>query len=284
MTNKLVEVLTTPNDPNVATSDENLSIGQMYQQTSLPSLARSIFDFSSMNGPTAALFAVDKDALGDMQLLRTEVIVENSTPIASSITSEAVEDLRSQYGEEYAGKIVGKLLRGLANDAENASLITFLTANSLAAATLTRSAPANSETSFFELNQAVNELVLKSNTKSLRTFEAYAVVPYAIMASVMGLSKYFDGDARKNRGLFVAKIGNVSYFLHPDAAATTVFVGLMGDSGEGAATFASYTDDIIESVNPDSGVLTYNIFNRYALALSPLHVTGNEMMHSFTIV
>jgi hypothetical protein len=54
--NPLVENTDGPEAPNVASTDSNITVGQMFQQTSLPSLGRSIFEVIPTQGPTSGFF------------------------------------------------------------------------------------------------------------------------------------------------------------------------------------------------------------------------------------
>ena len=388
-TEKLVEDLATPASPNVATTDENLSVDTMFQQVSMPSLGRQIFSVLPIHGPTAALFnirnqnniiavaqvytitptavdstvytltidgiaysytsgigatvaqitaglaleinvtqtngivpvtAVDNttnitltaDVAGvaftatdtgagtlvivptqpnvvansgnDFELVRADVTVKNSASIATGITQEVVHDLRSQFGKETAG-VIGKLLRGLANDAENTDTIAFLEANALAGTTLLLSNSANAETNLFEITQRVHELVLAINSNHLRSYEAFAVVPYVALGGIMGLSKYVGGDNKSERGLFIAKVGQTKFYLNPDATATNAYVGLKDTTNpsKSSAVFSPYVSNIIDAIDSNTGNSTYHIFNRYAITASPLHVAGEEMLHKFAI-
>ena len=73
--NPLVEDTTGAASPNVATTDQNLTVGQMFQQTSLPSLGRSIFEVMPITGPTAGLFNLRKKAgTTNFELIRKNVL------------------------------------------------------------------------------------------------------------------------------------------------------------------------------------------------------------------
>jgi len=282
---KVLENLATPAVQSVATTDENLSVDSMFQQSRMPSLGRQIFSVVPMHGPTAALFNLKKKPLtNDIELLRTNVAVYPENSILTGLTQEVVQDLKSQYGKE-ANNIIGKLLRGLANDDENIKTQAFLSTHSLAGANLVLSNRANAELNLFEITQRVQELVLQSNIHGLRTYEAYAVLPYSVMGGIMALSKYAGGD-EKERGLFIASIGQTKFYVNPDPLATIAYVGLKStdNSSKSSAVFSPYQSTIVEAVRPNSGDIAYNIFNRYAITASPLHVLGEEMMHSFAIV
>ena len=284
--NTLVENTTTPNAPEIATTDENLSADVMFQQSELPSLGKQIFSVVPMNGPTAALFNIrKKDATTNFELVRNEVAVFPSESISTGLTQEVVQDIKSQFGKE-APMVVGKLLRGLANDQENTRTLEFLEANCKAESDLNLTDSLNAETNLFEITQRVHELILKANSLNLRTYEAFVVLPYTAVAAIMSLSAYAGGEEEDERGLFIAQIGQTKFFTNPDATSTTAYVGLLDkrNPSRSAAVFSPYVSNIVEATNPDTGELTYHIFNRFAITASPLHVTGNEMMFKFDVV
>jgi hypothetical protein len=270
---------------NAIATDENLSVDAMYQQTALPSLGRQIFSVIPMNGPTAALFNIRKqDGANDFELVRNEVQVFSSSPISTGLTQEVVQDIRSQYGKE-ANQIIGTLLRGLANEQENTSTLTFLDAQCKAETALTLTDATNAETNAFQISQKVHELVLKANSKNMRSYESFAVLPYSAAAAFAALNSYVGGLDKDERGLFIAEVGNTKYFMNPDATSTTAYVGIKDTTNpsKSSAVFSPYATQVVESQNPDSGALVYNIFNRYAITASPLHVTNNEMLFKFEI-
>jgi len=296
---KIVENTVGPADINIATTDENLTVEQMFQQVKLPSLGREIFSVQQMHGPTAALFNVRNRVAqpgnpvtltnaNDFQLFRSEVACYPSVAISTGVTQEMIQDLRAQYGLE-ANKIIGSLLRGLANEAENAHTLAFLTSNSLVGPSLTLSPAvrANAELTLFTVTKRVQELVLKINSIGLRTFEAFAVLPAQELAGVMSLANYAQGEVRENNSsLFVAKIGKTKFYLNPDPLSTTAYVGLLDplNMSKSSGVFSPYEETVVNGVNPDTGAEHYHIYNRYAITASPLHIPGEEMFHQFNIV
>ena len=283
----LNEDLDTPASPDVATTDENLSVPRMFQQTTVPSLGRQIFSVVPINGPTGALFNIrKKDDNTGFELLRNEVEVYNSKSISTGITNEVIQDLRSQYGKE-AEFVIGQLLRGLANDAENVHTLAFLDNNSVATDDLMLSDSLNAESNLFEITQKVHELILKMNNETLRTYEAFAVIPATSLAGVMALSNYVGAANDSNeRGLFISQIGQTKFYLNPEPTSTTAYVGLRDTTNpsKSSAVFSPYTSDVVVAADPDTGEQNYHIFNRYAITLSPLSTTDNEMLYKFDII
>lgn len=285
--NTLVEDTTGANAPEIATTDENLSVDAMYQQAALPSLGRQIFSVVPMNGPTAALFNLRKKAgTTDVELVRAEVEVEPSTSIHTGISLEAIQDLRAQYGKE-VNTVVGTLLRGLSNDQENTATLAFLDAESKSEAALTLTSAGNAENNLFEITQKVHELVLKANSKNMRTYEAFCVLPFSAGAAIAALSNYVAGKEgeKEERGLFLAQVGQTKFFMNPDATSDMAYVGLKDSSNpsKSSAVFSPYRSTIVEAVNPDTGANTYHIYNRFAVTASPLHEASNEMLFKFQI-
>lgn len=286
--NLVVEDTSTPNAPEIATTDENLSVDAMYQQGALPSLGRQIFSVIPMHGPTAALFNIKNDAVNNkFELVRNEVEVYPSDSIKTSITQEVVQDIRSQYGKESI-EIIGKLLRGLSNNQENDRTLEFLDANCLDTTDLQLTDSLNAETNLFEITQRVNELVLKANSLNPRTYEAFCVLPYMPGASIATLSNYVGGaeGAKEERGLFLAQVGQIKFYMNPDAESTKAYVGLKDtfNPSKSAAVFSPYQSQVVEALDPDNGESVYFIFNRFAITASPLHETDNEMLFMFDIL
>jgi len=282
----LVEDLSTPNDPNIATTDENLTVDQMFQQTILPSVGRQIFSILPINGPTGALFNLRKKAASnDFELVRRDVEVYPSESIKTGVTKEAIQDIIAQYGRN-AYDIIGTMLRGLANEQENTRTLAFLEANAKAGDFLQLSGPNNAELNLFEITQRVHEYVLAMNNQTLRTYEAFAVVPAKPLAGVMALHAYAGGEHKEERGLYIAHIGQTKFYLNPDANSTTAYVGLKDsiNPSKSSGVFSPYQSQVVEATDPDTGENTFFIFNRFAISASPLHVTDNEMFYKFEVL
>lgn len=222
--------------------------------------------------------------VNEFELLRNEVGVYPSSAIKTALTQEAVEDLKSQHNKE-ANIIIGNLLRGLANDAENVKTLAFLAAQAKASSTLALTTSSNAETNLFEITHKVSELVLEMNKLNLRTYEACVVLPYKVAASIMALSQYAGGEDENTRGLFIAQINQTKFFTNPDSTSLTAYVILKDSANpsKSSAIFSPYVAEIIEANDPNSGSISYHIYNRYAITASPLHITDNEMIYSFAI-
>ncbi|WXB47952.1 hypothetical protein WCWAEYFT_CDS0250 [Vibrio phage VB_VaC_TDDLMA] len=285
----LNEDTTGPAAPEIATTDENLSLDKIFQQTDLPSLGRQIFSVLPMTGPTAAIFNIktDKTNPSDKKavLLRNEVEVYPSESISTGITQEVVQDIRAQYGM-FADQIIGKLLRGLANDQENTRTLEFLDAQSLAVQDLQLSDSLNAEVNLFEVTQKVHESVLKMNNKNFRTYEAFAVIPATALGGILGLTQYAGGEEDDRDNLLVTVIGKTKFYLNPDPTSTTAYVGLKDtrNPSRSSAVFSPYMSNIVEATDPDNGNINYHLYNRFAITASPLHETDNEMLYKFNIL
>jgi hypothetical protein len=289
LNSQIVEDTTGPAAPEIATTDENLiGANEMFQQTALPSLGRQIFSVIPVNGPTGAIFNVkQKSGLNDLELVRAEVEVYPSESISTGITQEAIQDIKARFGRK-ARNIIGTLLRGLANEQENTRTLEFLEANSLAESNLNLSDSINAESNLFEITQKVNELVLRANSKNMRTYEAYCVLPYQAGAAISALSSYVapKEGKKEERGLFLAQVGQTKFFMNPDATSTKAYVGLTDSSNpsKSAAVFSPYIETIQESTNPDTGEVNMFVFNRFAITASPLNEASNEMMFKFDVI
>jgi len=282
---KILEDTTGAAVDNIATTDQDLSVGQMYQQKALPSLGREIFSVVQMEGPTAALFNIKKDSLTNkFVLLRNEAEVFPSESINTGLTREVIQDIKSQYGTE-AKNVIGTLLRGLSNEQENTKTLEFLESNCLAEAGINLETSTNKvEANYMNLIQKIQELISRANSKNQRTFEAFAVVPYKCASGVQTLSKYLGGDVDSS-GLYIGNHGKTKFYLNPDSTSETVYVGLKDENNmsKSSAVFAPFADDIVEAQDPDTGEVNFFIFNRFSITASPLHEVDNEMLFKFSI-
>jgi hypothetical protein len=283
----LNEDLDSAESPKVATTDENLTLGQMFHQVDMPSLPRQIFSTVPIFGPTGGLFNLRKksglDSAGNIvfELVRNDVEVYNSNSISTGLTQEVVQDIKSHFGSE-TNLVLGKLLRDLANADENTKALAFLESESVSTTGISLSG--NAEENLFNVTQKVHELILKINSETMRSYRAFAVIPYKPLGGIMGLSKYAGGGIDSERGLFIAEFGQTKFYLNPDATSTTAYVGIRDfNPSTSSVVFSPYTSDVIEAVNPDDGEMSFHLFNRYAITASPLHVAGNEMLYKFDI-
>jgi hypothetical protein len=284
--NLMVEDTTGPEAPNIASTDSNLTVQEMFQQTSLPSLGRLIFSVVPAQGPTSGIFNVRKKAgTNNFELVRRDVDVFPSESIKTGLTKEVIHDMRAQFGLA-ANDIIGTLLRGLANEQENDRTLAFLESTSKAESDLNLTNSLNAELNTFEIGQRVHELILRANTINTRTYDSFCVLPYTFAASFAALNTYVGGMDKDESGLFISEIGNTRFFLNPDATSTKAYVGLLDrrNMSKSAAVFTPYMETVVEAQDPDSGEPTYFIFNRFSIAASPLHVTGNEMLFKFNII
>lgn len=284
--NQLLEDTTLPNAGNIETTDQNLSIDSMFQQIGTQSLARQISSVVEMTGPTAGIFnIVKKDGENSFKIIRKDVECFPSKLIKTGLTREVVQDSFSQFGKE-TEKVVGNLLRGLANQYENEKLFEVLDAECKDYEDLTFSQLNNAEMNFFEITQKVHEIVLKMNTKNQRTYEAFAVIPYLVLAGIMGIKNLTKNNEKEERGLFITEIGKTKFFLNPDVNNLNIYVGLKDsdDVTKSSLIFGKYQSNIIDAVDPESAETQYFLANRFAITSSALHLLDDEMLYKFKAV
>ena len=278
---------------NIACTDENLSINGLYQQAKLPSLGRIIFTVSDIHGPTGAIFNVRTKADGSgIEIVRNEVEVYESPAKRTTITTESLQDIVRQYGEDGL-KMVAKYLRGVANEEENQRTIQFLKDNAVSAGTLTLTDPRIPDACWREISMKVQDCVLQMNSKNRRTYKAFVVMPYRFGAAMMSLfADMKNSDYADIENLFIGSSGLTDWFVNPDNTDSNIYVGLMDKEGfgKGCAVFSPYTDEIVKahgSMKDNPLYFTeqtaYFIFNRYAITISPLHTPDNPMIMYFTV-
>lgn len=272
--------------PTIATTDENLSINPIYQQLRLPSLGRQIFTVSDVHGPTGAIFNI-VSANGGISFIRNEVEVYDypANPPKSRITVEALQDIKTQYGENGLG-LVAKYLKGLANDDENQKTIAFLNNKSVSTTSLTLTEPTKPDTVWTELSYKIQNCVLEMNSKHIRSYSAYVVLPYKLGASIMSVFAGLDNpELADASSLFVGRSGLTEWYINPDNTDNNVYVGLVDREGlgRGCAVFSPYVNEIRSTKEYDTGDVVCFIWNRYAITESPLHTASEPMMMKFTV-
>lgn len=290
--------LETSASPNVATIDSKFPLNDVFQQNDLPSLGRSIFTAVKPNGPFAGIFSLTDshhttDNAGNFNDARPRLILKRSNlecfpskPISTELTVEAVKDLEAMYGRETAYKYITKMLRGLCNNYENDKTIEFLEQNAIETDKLELNDNRNCETMMFEITQRVQELSLKMNSLTKRTFSSYAVIPYKYAASIMTSFAYTTGTNTTNVDeLVVADFALMKYFVNPDSTSDTVYVGLRSPDEPfcSSAFFGDYGSQLQTIKDPDTGNDIITIYNRFGLAMNPLHCEHNPMLYKFKI-
>ena len=281
---------TNPNYPgsrNVADADQNLSLEDMFIQLKLPSLPRQIFSEVDITGATGGTFAIrQKNNTNDFEVVRRNFNLEPSEPIHTGLTVEVMQDIEAMFGRN--GKAIAcDMLRSLANDNENKKCLDFLKANAVDNGEIEYTYGKDSEKRYFQLAQKVHECVLEANSKNIRTFSSWCVLPAIDAASISSVTEYVGGvDMTAHHSLYLCKIGLVKYYLNPDINDTNVYVGLKDDRlpGRSSAYFGNFKSDILKVVNQDSGQHEYYIYNRFGMSLSPLHESDNPMLFKFKII
>ena len=285
--------LNTSNAPNLATTDSKFPLNNVFQQTDLPSLGRSIFVTVKPNGPLAGIFTLtdshfttDKYDRNKQKLIlkRSNLTSFPSKPIMTELTVEAIHDLEAMYGEDTARTYIAKMLRGLCNHYENEKTLEFLENNAIETPSISISDSANAETMMFEITLRVQQLALKMNSKRKRTFNAYAVIPYKYVASIMTTFAYNTAKNTSNtESLLVADFGLMKYYLNPDYDSDTAYVGLRSaeDPFCSSAFFGDYGSQLQTIKDPDTANDVIVVYNRFGLTMNAIHSENNPLLYKF---
>lgn len=278
------EDLTTPANPNIATTDQNLSVDAIFQQTNIQSLVKQISAIATLSGPSGGIFNIIKEN-GNFKVIRRDVEVFPSELKNTKVTREVIQDIKAQFGKD-ADIIIGTLFRGISNEMENDKLLDVLTTYCKDYGDLQLSDSLNAELNLFEITQRVHEIILQMNSKYQRTYEAFAIVPYKALGGIMGLSQYAGAVKKEERGLFITQIGSTRFYLNPFVNDTNVYVGLndKDEFGKSSLVFSPYQNSILETIDSETGEEVYFLCNRFAITPSPLHRTDEEMLYKFKVL
>lgn len=279
----------THND-NIGTADFNFNqLVKAFEELPTLSLVREIAAVVPMKMSTGQIVNIRRQGTtNSFETVVANLTINTATanPIQTGISVEVIQDLQNQYGlDGYA--IAANLLKGITDQAENTAFLTFLDANSLATPVLTLSDANSAEPSLFELTQRVQELVIKMNTPSFRTFDAFVILPYKNAASISALSSYVREKELTEERLVVNRIGKTKYYVNPDVTATTAYVGLSdhGKKSLGASSviMGTFPQEVLRSGVQGTFQQNVGLLNRYATAVNPLSTSGVEMLMSFVI-
>lgn len=273
--------------PNIETTDENLSLPEIYMKMRFPSVGKEIFTNAPVHGPTGAIFAIRGKASKDgYELLRSEVeVFPDMLEKKVEISKEVVEDLQSMFGLDGL-KLLAAYLAGFAKEEENDKTLAFLEANCVSRPNLTLSEPQNPETTWKEISYKAHQLVLEANMTGKMTYNAFVLLPYKYAASIMAdFADLHNSSFANIDKAFVGNSGNLKFFINPNPEADTAYVGLthLFDTGKSCATFSEYFNEIREALDPKSGRIKYFIYSKFALTKNPLHTTTTPLMFKFKI-
>jgi len=279
----------THND-NIGTADFSFnSLVKAFEELPTLSLVREIAAVVPMKYSTGQIVNIRRQgATNSFETVVANLTINTATsnPIQTGISVEVIQDLQNQYGLD-GYKIAANLLKGITDQAENTAFLTFLDANSLATPVLTLTGAWSAETSLFEITQRVQELVIKMNTPSFRTFDAFVILPYKNAASISALSSYVREKELTEERLVVNRIGKTKYYVNPDVTATKGFVGLSDHDknslGASSVIMGTFPQEVLRSGVQGTFQQNVGLLNRYATAVNPLSTAGVEMLMSFEI-
>ena len=279
----------THND-NIGTADFSFNtLVKVFEELPTLSLVREIAAVVPMKYSTGQIVNIRRQgATNSFETVVAELTVNTATsdPIQTGISVEVIQDLQNQYGLD-GYKIAANLLKGITDADENTAFLTFLDANSLATPVLTLTGAGSAETSLFEITQRVQELVIKMNTPSFRTFDAFVILPYKNAASISALSSYVREKELTEERLVVNRIGKTKYYVNPDVTATKGFVGLSDHDknslGASSVIMGTFPQEVLRSGVQGTFQQNVGLLNRYATAVNPLSTAGVEMLMSFEI-
>ena len=277
---------------NIGTADFSFNtLVKAFEELPTLSLVREIAAVVPMKMSTGQIVNIRRQgATNSFETVIANLTINTATanPIQTGISVEVIQDLQNQYGLD-GYKIAANLLKGITDQAENTAFLTFLDAQSLATPVLTLSDANSAEVSLFEITQRVQELVIKMNTPSFRTFDGFVILPYKNAASISALGPFVRGSELKEREerLLVGRIGKTKYYVNPDVTATKAFVGLSDHDkkslGASSVIMGTFPQEVLRSSVQGTFQQNVGLLNRYATAVNPLSTAGVEMLMSFEI-
>lgn len=263
---------------DIAQTDE--IINAIIETKQYESLAYQICQVAPIHGPTGGTFALVYES-DKWQLKRGEVVVEEDPMINTGFTKEAMQDLYTQFGKS-ATQFLARAFGGLSNMNENKRLLKQMAVFADSSANLKLSSSGNAETSLYQIQKKVAEIVIQINASSFKSLDTFVVLPAAQAAYVMALSDRMTNN-KVAKGLYLGSNGRTNYYLNPDPSVTDIFVGVYSNTpGLSSMIMSPYFHTIRVATNPETGNETIFNFNRYAITESALS-QSQKMIYKFSI-
>ena len=276
-------------DTDIGSIEFWANVTDRFQQTQIPSLARTLLAPYQMRTPIGKVFNLtdnddDADNEATLKLVSSTIEAKSIDPFTIVISSEALDNYASMYRDP--AQAIANSLRGFTNRKESEDVIKLLQDNAVSDGNLTVSEKQNAETIMFEIINKVQQTVLRMNSKRLRTYHCFIVAPYKYVASVMSTFAYqTNSNTASPQDLQVAKFGMMTYYVNPVTTDNNVYVGLRHPDNRAlcAGVFGDYQSKITTATDNNNGYLHVHIHRRYGMAMSPLHTSDDPMLCKFTI-
>lgn len=283
-------------------------VGEILKDRIKSFLGHHIAEVQPFNQPSGYIFARKEtfggegttDA-GDFKIIKKQIDVQTNKTIVK-ITQEAWEDLlnlsniskKDDRNKEVTPELFIKWLKATTGFKETLHLLKLLKDNAEQSSPLILSeandAKLNAETNLFYISKKVNDLIIKMNSKTFRTYDGFCILPQRDIGGILSLSFTYSriddsNDENRANDYFIGKINNTRYYLNPDASETNAIVGLRSHKETGVNTliYSPYNMNISISNDYSTGGKSVAIFSRNAYAISPLHTTDNPMLYKFEI-
>lgn len=260
---------------------------KVFHELPVESVGRQCFPVVQMKGPSGKHVNIrrkdDPNSIG-FELLSKNLELFPSEPINTGISTEALTDLKSQYGED-AEQIIVDMLKGIISERENALVLQYLRDNAERAVDYKSADKQNAQYSMYALMQYIHNLILAINGKTFRSYESFAIIPFiqfTPIATLLGMGEYFNANDAKSSNLYIGTVGKTKIFLNPDLKSKIGYVGLFDKNlSKSSGIFGDYTPEFYIAPDPDTGNSNYFMNHRFGLSLSPLHNENNPLIYWF---
>lgn len=267
------------------------------------SLLYSVCEIQELNSTWGSIYTTfRKPGTSNFEVLRKDIYTQN-IKIPTGFTREVWQDLLNNF-KNNAKQKAANILRGISDDQENFYLIEYLRNNSVT------ESPININTSntgwiTSQISSKVAECVIKMNEHSFKTLESFCILSPTWAKYFLGTASYVLSERENKSTYFVGRYGRTDFYINPIPLNRNQFnndfnnnyaddqiiyddfcyVGLKDKDSVSSLIFAPYQYQIQEVINPDTGSIDINLYNRFGLEENPQSdlPTGKKLLYKFKI-
>ena len=297
----LNQILENSTQDDIAVTDEIL--GDLIKENYNISLMYHICESIPIKTPEANVYVQKRNQeTNNFEIIKKNIQTKTTT-LVTGFTQEVFQDMQKSF--KYSAKNAsGKILSGVSSREENSTLLKMLNSESDVKETLQITDSNNLESIILQLSRKVSECVLEMNQDTYKTLDSFCILDRRYAAAILGTFNFMT--EKKERSLFVGRVGRTDYYLNPFPNTSSEFndafdisyeieetsipnycyVGLVSNiPGQSSLIHAPYSYERQYITDPDTGDIVLILRNRYGLTTSPLHepLKNKSMLHKFQI-
>ncbi len=244
------------------------------------SITKRVSDVQPLKGPVGIISGAQWDkTTGTLSLAKAD-IEASIKKIRTEFTIESLQDLQGIYGESFYEVLAHYIVDEMAYQIDEEFIVMVKARAAIKPGLVFDSGfdkdlRAVGYSIAIKISKGLADLPISDN----RAPKGWAIVSSDV-ASVLGLTtnvnentELVDGE-KDNSPSYIGKLNGVDYYIdytHPNTATDAVVFGIKGNGfSKGSTIYSPYSQDWIETINPETGEPIFFLLHRSAIAINPL--------------